>query len=109
MKIDRLIGILSVLLQQEMTTAPELAERFHCSIRTVMNDVNFLTDKYPIYTVQGNGGGIRVMEGRELHRRNLKRGEEDALRKVLDRRPLDGEDLQQIRNIPTAFSSKHYL
>ena len=28
MKTDRLIGILSVLLQKEKTTAPELAERF---------------------------------------------------------------------------------
>ena len=28
MKIDRLIGILSVLLQKEKVTAPELAERF---------------------------------------------------------------------------------
>ena len=27
MKIDRLIGILSILLQEEKTTAPELAER----------------------------------------------------------------------------------
>ena len=28
MKIDRLIGILSVLLQKEKITAPELAEKF---------------------------------------------------------------------------------
>ena len=28
MKIDRLIGILSILLQEEKTTAPELAEKF---------------------------------------------------------------------------------
>ena len=28
MKIDRLIGILSVLLQEEKVTAPELAEKF---------------------------------------------------------------------------------
>ena len=28
MKIDRLIGILSILLQEDKTTAPELAERF---------------------------------------------------------------------------------
>ncbi len=27
MKIDRLIGILSILLQEEKTTAPELAEK----------------------------------------------------------------------------------
>ncbi|MBR3637919.1 MAG: HTH domain-containing protein, partial [Lachnospiraceae bacterium] len=34
MKTDRLIGILSVLLQEEKTTAPELAERFEVSKRT---------------------------------------------------------------------------
>ena len=28
MKLDRLIGILSILLQRERVTAPELAERF---------------------------------------------------------------------------------
>ena len=33
MKIDRLIGILSILLQNEKTTAPELAEQFEVSRR----------------------------------------------------------------------------
>ena len=32
MKIDRLIGILSILLQKEMTTAPELADHFEVTI-----------------------------------------------------------------------------
>ncbi len=31
MKTDRLIGILSILLQQEKTTAPRLAEKFEVS------------------------------------------------------------------------------
>ena len=35
MKIDRLIGILSVLLQEEKTTAPKLAERYEVSKRTM--------------------------------------------------------------------------
>ena len=30
MKIDRLIGILAILLQQEKITAPELAENLKC-------------------------------------------------------------------------------
>jgi len=34
MKIDRLIGILSVLLQQKKITAPELADKFEVSKRT---------------------------------------------------------------------------
>ena len=35
MKTDRLIGILSILLQEEKTTAPELAEKFEVSRRTI--------------------------------------------------------------------------
>ena len=42
MKIDRLIGILSVLLQEEKTTAPELAERFEVSKRTINRDIEDL-------------------------------------------------------------------
>ena len=39
MKIDRLIGILSILLQEEKTTAPELAEKFEVSRRTINRDM----------------------------------------------------------------------
>ena len=42
MKIDRLIGILSILLQEEKTTAPELAERFEVSKRTINRDIEAL-------------------------------------------------------------------
>lgn len=64
MKIDRLIGILSVLLQQEKVTAPELAERFEVSRRTINRDIEDLCKAgIPIATVQGVGGGIRIMDG----------------------------------------------
>lgn len=42
MKIDRLIGILSILLQEEKMTAPELAERFEVSRRTINRDIEDL-------------------------------------------------------------------
>ena len=61
MKIDRLIGILSVLLHQEKTTAPELAERFEVSKRTINRDIEDLCRAgIPIQTTQGVGGGIRI-------------------------------------------------
>ena len=54
MKIDRLIGILSVLLQQEMITAPELAEKFEVSRRTINRDIEVLCKAgIPIRTMQG--------------------------------------------------------
>ena len=64
MKLDRMIGILSVLLQKENTTAPELAEKFEVSRRTINRDIESLCKAgIPIQTIQGSGGGIRIMEG----------------------------------------------
>ena len=39
MKIERLIGIITILLQQDKVTAPELAARFEVSRRTINRDI----------------------------------------------------------------------
>lgn len=64
MKIDRLIGILSILLQQDKVTAPYLAEKFEVSRRTINRDIEALCQAgIPLVTTQGVGGGISIMEG----------------------------------------------
>ncbi|MCR4591255.1 MAG: YafY family transcriptional regulator [Lachnospiraceae bacterium] len=69
MKIDRLIGILSILLQKKMTTAPELADHFEVSRRTINRDIEALCKAgIPIQTLQGNGGGISIMSGYRMDR-----------------------------------------
>ena len=69
MKIDRLIGILSVLLQEEKVTAPELADKFEVSRRTINRDIEDLCKAgIPIATAQGSGGGIRIMDGYRMDR-----------------------------------------
>ena len=69
MKIDRLIGILSILLQEEKTTAPELAEKFEVSRRTINRDIEDLCKAgIPIRTAQGTGGGISLMDGYRMDR-----------------------------------------
>lgn len=69
MKIDRLIGILSILLQKEMVTAPELAEHFEVSRRTIGRDIDALCKAgIPIRTMQGSGGGISIMNGYRMDR-----------------------------------------
>ena len=63
MKMDRLIGILSILLQQERVTAPYLAEKFEVSRRTISRDIEDLCKAgIPLVTSQGAGGGISIME-----------------------------------------------
>lgn len=67
MKVDRLIGILSILLQKDTVTAPYLAERFEVSRRTVNRDIEALCKAgIPIVTRQGTGGGISIMENYKI-------------------------------------------
>lgn len=69
MKIDRLIGILSILLQQEKVTAPYLAEKFEVSRRTINRDIEDLCKAgIPIATSQGVNGGISIMDGYAINR-----------------------------------------
>ena len=69
MKIDRLIGILSVLLQKETVTAPELAELFEVSRRTINRDIDTLCYAgIPIRTKQGSGGDIYIARGYRIDR-----------------------------------------
>ncbi len=67
MKIDRLIGILSILLQQNKVTAPYLAEKFEVSRRTINRDIEDLCKAgIPLITTQGVNGGISIMEGYKI-------------------------------------------
>lgn len=96
MKIDRLIGILSVLLQEEKTTAPELAERFEVSKRTINRDIEDLCKAgIPVRTAQGTGGGISIMDGYRM-----------------DRTILTSKDMQMIlaglRSLDSVSGSSYY-
>lgn len=69
MKIDRLIGILSILLQKEKVTAPFLAEKFEVSRRTINRDIEDICKAgIPLVTTQGKNGGISIMEGYRMDR-----------------------------------------
>jgi predicted DNA-binding transcriptional regulator YafY len=67
MKIDRLLGIITMLLNNERTTARALAERFEVSIRTIHRDIEDICKAgIPIVTYQGGGGGVGIAEGYKL-------------------------------------------
>ena len=64
MKIDRLIGIITILQQNKKVTAPYLAEKFEVSRRTINRDIEDICRAgIPIVTTQGSNGGISLMEG----------------------------------------------
>lgn len=76
MKIDRLIGILSILLQQKKVTAPYLAEMFEVSRRTINRDIEDICKAgIPLMTTQGANGGIAIMEGYKIDKTLLSSAE----------------------------------
>lgn len=80
MKLDRMIGILALLLQRESITAPELAARFEVSRRTILRDVDALCRAgIPIASRQGAGGGFSIMEGYRVDRALLTGAEMRAI------------------------------
>lgn len=69
MKIDRLIGIITLLLQRDKITAPELAERFEVSRRTINRDIEDICKAgIPLVTTQGYGGGISIADGYKIEK-----------------------------------------
>ncbi len=67
MKLDRLLGIVTVLLQNQLVTAPYLAGKFEVSRRTIGRDIDALCQAgIPVITRQGGGGGISIAEGFKL-------------------------------------------
>lgn len=80
MKIDRMIGILSILLQQKKVTAPYLAEKFEVSRRTIYRDIDALCMAgIPLVTEQGLWGGISIMEGYKIDRALLSDSDMQAI------------------------------
>lgn len=80
MKLNRMIGILAILLQREKVTAPYLAEKFEVSRRTISRDIEALClAGIPLVTTRGTNGGISIMEGYKIDRTLLTSSELQAI------------------------------
>lgn len=64
MQESRLFKIVYYLLDKGKVTAPELAEKFEVSTRTIYRDIDALSGAgIPIYAETGRNGGIYLMNG----------------------------------------------
>jgi len=69
MQIDRMFGILTILLQNDRVTAKHLAEKFEVSTRTIGRDIDALCRAgMPLISYAGAGGGVSIAEGFKLDR-----------------------------------------
>lgn len=80
MEQSRLFKIVYHLLERGKSTAPELAEKFDVSIRTIYRDLDAISAAgIPIYATQGKGGGIFIMQDFVLDKSLLSEQEKEHI------------------------------
>lgn len=63
LKESRLFKIVYYILENGRITAPELAEKFEVSVRTIYRDIDVISSAgIPIYVTTGRNGGIQILE-----------------------------------------------
>lgn len=69
MKESRLFKIVYYILEKGRVTAPELAEKFEVSARTIYRDVEVISSAgIPIYVSTGRNGGIQILDNYVLEK-----------------------------------------
>lgn len=80
MRESRLFRIVYYLLQNGKATAPELAQKFEVSIRTIYRDIDSISSAgIPIYVTQGKGGGISILNDYTLDKSLFSEQEQEQM------------------------------
>jgi len=96
MKLDRLLSITLMLVNNDIVTAKELAGKFEVSIRTIYRDIDILgAAGIPIISYQGINGGFGIMEGFKIEKGLLNTQDIDSLTAIL-------------KGLSTIFDDKNY-
>lgn len=94
MQESRLFKIIYYLLDHGSATAPELAERFEVSTRTIYRDINALSSAgIPVYAEAGRNGGIYLLDHFVLNKVIISGAEKEKILSALQGLTvLDGQD-----------------
>ena len=101
---ERRDAMMEILSERGHETTSNFAKRFGVSRKQIQKDLSKLSMSYPIYTVQGKGGGIFVMEGFKFCKLRLSEEQTDVLRKALAF--LSGTDQEVMKEIITLYGRR---
>ena len=99
---ERRQRLLEVLCVRRHDTCDNLAREFNVANSTIRHDLDILTCSYPIETVRGRYGGVKITDGYYLYRKTLTPKQATLLQKLRDQ--LDGDDLITLNSILLQFA-----
>lgn len=110
MQESRLFRIVYYLLDKGKSTAPELAEKFEVSVRTIYRDIDIISSMgIPIYATQGKGGGITLLDNFVLDKSLLSTREKEqilmALQGIIATEQNNADEL--LTKLGSLFQSKN--
>ena len=95
--------IIENLCRRRKDPVDRLAEEFGVSRRTIRYDLEVLQCSYPIETVKGGGGGVRVMDGYYIGMKYMTDSQTSLLNKLSEN--LSGDELDTMQSILKTFSN----
>ncbi len=80
MQVNRLFEIVYILMEKGSVKAKDLANYFGVSVRTIYRDIDVLSiAKIPIYTSNGKGGGIHLLDSFILDKSLISEDEQNQI------------------------------
>lgn len=84
MKIDRLLAIVTYLLNREVVTGKFLADKFEVSERTIQRDIESINQAgIPITAIRGSNGGYKILDTFRLTKQTSSKEDLEAIIQAL--------------------------
>lgn len=84
-----------------------LADTFGVTDRTIRNDILALTSEYPLDTVRGNGGGVRIAEWYHPHKNILSNEQISVLEQLMSK--ADDNQKRVLDQMLREYGSNRYV
>ena len=97
--------IMATLRKQRKATLREFAAHCDCTERTIQNDVVALSASFPLMTVQGKGGGVKLAEWYQPQRATLCPEQLEVLQRLMN--SAQPEDRATLGSILDQFGPRH--
>jgi len=101
---ERRAEIMRILEGRRQETMQNLAAQLGVSIRTIAYDIEVLMAEYPIETVRGKGGCVRLTKDCGTYQNNLSQEQQDILLELLP--VLDDRKAQRMQELLLAHGSR---